>query len=183
MQAAIEFILYYLLADFISGVIHWLQDTYGAPGIFWGLLDKYVIIRNIDHHREPFRIAYNGYWQTNTVSIIVAASVAAVLAVLHLGTWQLYVVTAFGSQFNQIHAWAHSPRPPRVVRWLQAVGIFQSSWHHGVHHRRPYDVNYCIVSSYLNPILDKLKFWRGLEWLGALIGFKVARGSRARSGY
>ena len=35
---------------------------------------------------------------------------------------------------------------------------------------------------YLNPILNKIKYWEFLEWIISLFGIKVVRGSSIRKG-
>lgn len=179
----LEFILYFLLADFISGVIHWLEDTYGKPGMFKGILDKHVIYPNIAHHQYPYKITSGTYYQTNSVSILIASTVAAILFIGHLGTWKLYLLIAVASQFNQIHKWAHSQSPPKLIAFLQSLGILQSVRHHAVHHQRPYATKYCTFSNFLNPILDTVRFWRLLENLGKHFGLKVRRNTTFRNGY
>jgi ubiquitin-conjugating enzyme E2 variant len=72
---------------------------------------------------------------------------------------------------NQIHQWAHMPSPPPVVRWLQRGGVLLDQHAHAEHHRRPYDVHYCITTGWCNRPLEALKFFRRLETvIGALTG-------------
>merc|ERR1719434_316307 len=51
--------------------------------------------------------------------------------------------------------------------WLQDHGVLVSRKAHGAHHKAPFDGNYCIVSGFWNPILDKDgaddSFFRTLE--------------------
>src|SRR5215469_10343491 len=96
-----------LLADFITGVFHWAEDTWLAPGQN-AVLDKFVTNDNIDHHRNPGKIRAGNYWATNRVCIALAGFVAAVLIALHVHAWEAYLVLAILSQSNQIHLWSHS---------------------------------------------------------------------------
>jgi len=79
--------------------------------------------------------------------------------------------------------WGHCANPPRPVRWLQRLGVLQPAAHHAVHHRRPYGVRYCTTTTFLNPILDGIGFWRRLEWAGEQLGAHVCRATPARGGY
>ena len=40
-----------LAVDFASGVLHWLEDSYGEPS--WPFLGKRVVVPNIRHHFKP----------------------------------------------------------------------------------------------------------------------------------
>jgi TMEM189-like protein len=170
------------IADFITGVLHWAEDTWLAPGRS-ELLDRWIVRDNIEHHRVPGTIRAGHYWQTNRVCIAVAAVVAVTLLLLHVHAWQAYFIVFLGSQSNQVHLWAHSSRVPRWVAALQRAGILQSRNQHARHHKSPYAVNFCTMTDYLNPALEAIGFWRGLESLFVACGARVVRGSPARGGY
>ena len=81
---------------------------------------------------------------------------------------QVWIVSAmaFGCLINEVHYWAHRPSTaPAIVRVLQESGVLQAPKHHALHHRAPHDCRYCILTNLLNPALDKLGFWYGLERL------------------
>ncbi len=171
-----------LAVDFITGALHWAEDTWTAPGGS-ALLDRWVVRDNIEHHRKPGAIRAGNYWATNRVCIALALVAACVLVLCQVHAWQAYFIVALASQANQIHLWAHSASPPLPVRWLQRVGLLQSPAHHGRHHKRPYAVRYCTTTNFLNPALDALGFWRGLEWLIERCGATIWRATPARQGY
>jgi len=171
-----------LIADFITGVMHWAEDTWLAPGQS-ALLDKYVTADNIDHHRYPGKIRAGNYWATNRVCITLTVVTATVLALCHVTMWEPYFVLALLSQSNQVHMWAHSSRPPRPVHVLQRVGLLQPTAMHAQHHKRPYASRFCTMTAYLNPVLDRIEFWRGLEALIVRCGGTVQRATAARGGY
>ena len=66
---------------------------------------------------------------------------------------------------------------------IQKTGLIQSRRMHGYHHSAPFDVNYCVLTNYLNPILNKIRFWQFLEWTIGLFGTKSTRGDKNRAGY
>jgi hypothetical protein len=171
-----------LVVDFITGVMHWAEDTWTRPGVS-KLLDKYIVNDNIEHHRKPGLIRAGDYWSTNRVCIVLASVGALILVLFHVHAWQAYLVMAMLSQSNQVHLWAHSSNPPRVVDWLQSIGILQSRKQHGLHHKSPYASRFCAVTNYVNPVLDGIGFWRGLEWTIERCGGKVQRANAARGGY
>jgi ubiquitin-conjugating enzyme E2 variant len=102
-----------------------------------------------------------GYWSRNSTTIIPAA-IAFLLTVPH----PICGVFVFVSQANEIHAWAHSKG--KVASWidaLQSIGLLQSPKHHAQHHIDPFESKYCVMTDLLNPLLDRIKFWRRLEWI------------------
>jgi hypothetical protein len=171
-----------LAVDLISGFMHWTEDTWMAPGQS-KLLDRWIVRDNIEHHRKPGTIRAGAYWETNRVSIVLAALAGAALLLCHVHAWQAYVIVALASQANQVHLWAHSSTPPRWVEACQRVGLLQSRAQHGQHHRSPYSVNFCTMTNYLNPLLEGIGFWRMLEKAFVSCGATVLRATPARGGY
>jgi hypothetical protein len=39
------------------------------------------------------------------------------------------------------------------------------------------------MTNYLNPLLDEIRFWRGLKWTIEQLGVTVQRATPARGGY
>jgi ubiquitin-conjugating enzyme E2 variant len=171
-----------LAVDFITGLLHWAEDTWSAPGKS-ELLDRWIVRDNIEHHRTPGAIRAGDYWTTNRVCIALGAVAAVVLVLCHVHAWQAYVIVLLASQSNQVHLWAHSATPPRWVSVLQKIGMLQSTAHHAVHHKRPYAKRFCTMTNFLNPVLDGVRFWRGLEWLIERCGVRLQRATPARQGF
>ena len=81
-------------------------------------------------------------------------------------------------------AWTASPSPSyagsgsrkengRIISFLQDIRILQTGKHHARHHTDPKNSHYCTITNILNPVLDGVRFWDGLEWLLAkTIGLK-----------
>jgi hypothetical protein len=175
-------VLCLLAVDLISGIMHWAEDTWAVPGTS-KFLDQWIILPNIDHHRRPGEMRRDLYWETNLVSVVLASVVIGIMALLRVDAWQAYLIVAMASQGNQIHAWAYGQEAPRFVGWLQRLGILQSVRHHGEHHKRPYACRFCTTTNFLNPILDAIAFWRGLEWVVQRFGIKVKRATPERAGF
>jgi ubiquitin-conjugating enzyme E2 variant len=149
----------YLLADLIAGFWHWLEDRYFD--VTWPVIGKYIAKPNELHHEQPSAFLFQSYWSRNWTTILPAA-IAFCLTVPS----PICMVFVFVSQANEIHAWAHSKG--KVSWWvavLQETGLLQSPLHHGHHHRSPFEVKYCVMSDWLNPILDHFQVWRAMEWL------------------
>ena len=68
---------------------------------------------------------------------------------------------------NEIHAAAHAKARslPGPVRALQRMGLIQSPLHHAAHHRHLKNVNFCTLTDWVNPALERVRFWRRLEAL------------------
>jgi ubiquitin-conjugating enzyme E2 variant len=124
-----------------------------------------VIQPNILHHTDQQAFCRGNYLQRNWTVFAVALPLAG------LRRWRgwdfLALVLVFTSQANELHCWAHM-RSNRVIRALQYYGLLQSPQHHAIHHRRPFDRYYCVMTSFANPALAKIRFWQILE---SLLGF------------
>lgn len=155
----------WLMADLVTGLIHWWEDRYAQP--HWPILGDLVAKPQELHHTDPSAFLAGRYLFRNSTSLIPAAAFAMIFA--GLGWWWWVLVTAFASQANEIHCWAHRGQRGRLIQVLQGTGILQDPRSHGWHHKHPFDRSYCVMSNWLNPVLDALHFWRGLEWLVRMI--------------
>ena len=154
----------WLLADFWSGFFHWWEDRYLTVDM--PIIGPLVAGPNERHHSRPnFFITDTTYWYRNWTTIVPAAFIAAILG--YYGQWFLCLSFVFLTQANEIHAFAHMNhnKLPWWILMLQEVGLFQSGKTHGKHHISPYAIRFCVMSEFLNPFLDRLRFWRGLEWI------------------
>lgn len=159
----------YIAADLVSGIVHWLADTYGSPDT--PLAGPNLLRPFREHHRWPEDIAHHDFVESNGNSCIVSApAMAAILWVpvgepLGLAVASFFLAltaSVFGT--NQFHKWAHMPEPPRVVGLLQRCRLILGPEHHRRHHVPPFDTYYCITTGWLNRVLAATGFWRGLEW-------------------
>jgi len=159
-----------LVTDFISALVHWFCDTYFEEDT--PLLGPALIFPFREHHRDPMAMTHRRALEinnSNALSVIpfLAAGVAADAPhSLFAQSW----LVAFGAAVyatNTIHKWAHQRRAPAPVRWLQRAGLLLRPAHHRRHHARP-TAAYGITTGWLNPLLDRTRFFRGLEALIAL---------------
>jgi len=51
LEILLKTIAILLLVDFISGVLHWLEDAYGNEE--WPIIGKQITKPNIIHHHDP----------------------------------------------------------------------------------------------------------------------------------
>lgn len=152
-----------LCADFVSGVVHWLEDSYGNPS--WPLIGQSIIAPNIEHHHHPRSFTKGTFWSRNFGLMILSGLILSAVYLLGWFDWKWVFFAGIGSVANEIHCWAH--RSPRengsVIGSLQKIGILQSAKAHAIHHTDPKDRGYCTVTNYLNPILDRLRFFERIE--------------------
>ena len=155
----------WLMADFISGVVHWWEDRYGVEE--WPIVGPLIVTPNVRHHAEPHEFLRGNIVSRNWTTFIPAIAFAA--AALWAGSPWLALVGAFVSVANEVHAWAHQ-KCSRPIRAMQLLGVIQSQEQHSAHHRRPFDRNYCVMTDWANPVLSAVHFWPAAERVVARFG-------------
>ncbi len=158
-----KFIAAVLVTDFISGVFHWFEDAYGREDFpFTG---KWITRLNVLHHHNPRAFVHNSWWQSSWDLTLVVAIVVLIAWAMGCLSWPVWVFAVVGANANQIHKWTHrTPRENgRIITALQRLHLVQSVRHHARHHTNPKDSNYCVITDFLNPILDGLRVWEGIE--------------------
>jgi ubiquitin-conjugating enzyme E2 variant len=77
----------------------------------------------------------------------------------------MFSIALFTLGTNQFHKWAHAEPETLhpVVRGLQRAGLILSPEHHVTHHTAPFATYYCITHGMLNPLLARIRFFRGAE--------------------
>jgi ubiquitin-conjugating enzyme E2 variant len=159
----------YLISDFLSGLVHWAGDTIGDEKT--PIFGPNFVHPFRYHHVDPEDITRHDFVETNGNNCIVAAPVLLTIVLLIPKTpGPLFfgcLVAACTAWFvfctNQFHKWAHTPNPAGWIRTLQRAGLILSPEHHAIHHASPQDKYYCITVGWMNPILDKLRFFRICE--------------------
>ncbi len=167
-------------ADIASGIVHWLCDTYGSattPVFGPGFIRVFRL-----HHRFPKDICISPFVFTIGYVAVLSSLILPVFIYLLLKipdssfiafTSFTFAIVAFLTVLtNQFHKWAHSDSTYKWVRFLQKNKIILEPSHHKVHHTAPHKTYYCITHGWTNPILEKIDFFRKIEYLLAKIGFK-----------
>jgi len=154
-----------LITDFLSGLLHWLEDSYGKPN--WPILGRFIIQPNIRHHHSPMAFTQNSWLRSASVLLFIGAALLIAASLLGILSWRVWAIVMIGVNANEFHKWAHQPtdKNSRIVNLLQRLFILQTPTHHEIHHRRSKDSHYCVVTNLLNPLLEKLRIWRRLESL------------------
>src|SRR5262245_42286222 len=140
-----------LLADFLSGLARWLEDSYFTPST---PLLGHTIAKNVLHHLEPAAFTSNRWYVTIRSSLVCAILVGAPLAAFGRLLWWVGLALMVAVFANLVHKWAHVPvaTVPAVARVLQAWGVLQTARHHAVHHAGRKNSRYCVVTNVLNSV-------------------------------
>jgi len=173
----------WLIADFITGLVHWWQDMYGNPT--WLIIGRYVIAPNLRHHHDPRAMIKVSYWKRMNTSILAGVLICILCFVSRILSWQIAVFFLCATQGNEIHAIGHRTNKEngRAIIFLQKLGIIQRRKTHGWHHKAPYDTNFFVMTEYLNPLFNYIKFFEKLEWLiEKVCKIKPLRGAAIRDG-
>jgi len=173
--------LAWILADFVSGLIHWFADTYGADDT--PLFGPWLIKPFRQHHLYARDICTHNLVLTIGNSCTLAMPLQAGLFYLLLSDEDVPVIKAalafvlnlFAIAMvatNVLHKWAHAEKTNWLISSLQHSRVFLSPAHHNLHHTKPFDSNYCITNGWLNPLLERVRFFRNLEATLSAFGVK-----------
>jgi plasmanylethanolamine desaturase len=176
----VEILICVLIADFLTGLIHWWEDTYGLPS--WPILGKLVIEPNIQHHLDPtFMVRMGSMVSRNWQTVALAIAGGFVLYLNGLLSWQAGLILGLSSIGNEVHAWSHSKKNNFLVRLLQDMCLIQTPNHHSKHHKPPYSARFCTLTNWVNPVLDRIHFWGTIEFSLGCFGIRPNRLSPQRN--
>jgi len=173
-----------LIADFITGFMHWFEDAFITPKT--PILGGLVGVPNVEHHRQPGLMAGRyGFLKRNRVPFGMALIVITISLLLGVLAWQVVLVCALAALGNEVHEWNHMPKPKNaLVAFIMDTGLVQTRRQHALHHKAPYDRYYCTLTNFTNAVLERINFWRALEWIFVnILQFRLQRLSPAREGF
>jgi plasmanylethanolamine desaturase len=158
-----------LAAEFAAGIVHWFEDAYVREDT--PLLGRFVARPNIVHHHYPRYMTRHNWWQSSWDLALLAAILLAVTWASGWLTWQVWLFAILAANANEFHKWEHRTRKEngRAISFLQDLWLLQTARHHARHHTDPKNSHYCTITNVLNPLLDGIHFWDGLEWFIAKI--------------
>ena len=148
-------VLAWLAADLLSGVAHWVFDSFGR--LDTPLVGPAFIRPFREHHADPHAMTRHDFVETNGSSCL--ACVPLLMAALFMQEMPfsrtLVVFLCLGILVtNQCHKWAHMDRVPRAVASLQGLHLVLKAETHRRHHIAPFRSHYCTASGWMNPLLD-----------------------------
>ncbi|WP_225410738.1 plasmanylethanolamine desaturase [Stigmatella hybrida] len=163
-------LLGYLAADFVSGFVHWMADTWGSTTM--PVLGKAFVRPFREHHVDQKAITRHDFIETNGNNCAISIPVGiATLVMPHSSPAWVFLAAFLGSMIfwvmatNQFHKWSHLDTPGPVVSFLQRVHLILPPAHHGIHHTAPFHKYYCITVGWLNKPLTMIRFFPTLERL------------------
>lgn len=157
-------------ADFITGFLHWLCDTYFAEDT--PIVGPAIIEPFREHHRDPRAMTRRAFLRLSNSNVIATSIVLAGIwgwRATHPGPPSLLAdvwITSLAAALwltNQFHKWAHVAQVPRSVAWLQAAGLILNPVRHARHHLSHDGRAFCVTTGWLNPLLDRVGVFRGME--------------------
>lgn len=169
---SIALILGYLAADFVSGFVHWMGDTFGDENT--PVLGMSFVKPFRDHHVDPLDITRHDFIEVNGNNSIVLLMVLipVVIFLPRPETALTFFMTGMSVSFvlgifmtNQFHKWSHLEERPMWMVYLHRSGLILPPQHHDVHHTAPHDTYYCITCGWMNPILARIGFFEKMESL------------------
>lgn len=165
IQILFQIMMIYLLADLIGGVFHWAEDTLGDVDTpIWGPI---FVRPNTVHHEKPADMMKIHWVLNNAPNVLVSLAILLIIWRFGLLSWQWVLFGIFGGINQQVHRFAHAPRQklPTIVTILQKLHLIQDARHHWEHHKKPHTTRYCVLTPWMNPVLDRFGFWRAVERL------------------
>ncbi len=168
----------YLLADLLTGFVHWFCDTFfdeNTPLIGPGLIAPFR-----EHHRDPLLMTRHGFLE------LTGSSFRGLAPLLAWFVWRGDLLPALANAFvlavsagavstNLLHRWAHDPAAPAVARGLQRLGVVLTPERHARPHAPPFAAAYCVTTGWMNPICERLQIWSRAEALLVALGVPVTR--------
>lgn len=165
ISLTLQIIAVILAADFTAGLVHWIEDAYIREDTPW--IGKTIGRANTEHHHLPRRMTRKTWWHSNRDLLLSMGLMVGISALLGRLSWHIWLFALVGGNANEVHKWAHRTRREngRLISFLQDIRLLQTPRHHAIHHTNPKEVHYCPITNALNPVLDVLHFWSGLEWV------------------
>ena len=162
------------LADFSTAHFHWLEDSYDQFTPF------IILCPNRQHHFAPKKMITHSPLDVTSSTLMVTIPIGIVAWMVGAPATVFYAI-GFATLGNWFHQMSHH-RPDDLwdisyIIWaLQSVGIMQSGSVHRIHHSiEDRDHYYSAMTSYLNPLLESMNYWRNLEWVIEIVSGQKPR--------
>jgi hypothetical protein len=138
VTSPIEVFLAWLFIDLMTGIYHFVTDR------GWNFAGQVEMFR--DHHVNNRMLGFDYQPMLAGFPVMLAGVFAESSFLLAAG--------AFAVLAQIPHYYAHVPNPPRVVKFLQQIGLMISPEHHAGHHSGSFDKNFCIFTGWADYVLN-----------------------------
>lgn len=156
-----------LVADFVSGLIHFLGDNLTVKN---QTLYNIFIHNFIAHHDDQTAMVQHDFAETNGLNALGSSITLAPYLFLPLPSTPLsealfificlFTLLIFFT--NQIHKYAHMAQPPKLIKGLQKLQLILRPQNHYLHHHH-LDRHYCITNGWLNRLCYKTQLFERLS--------------------
>lgn len=158
----------WLASDLLSGVLHWVFDSFGNTTT--PLIGKAFIRPFREHHTYQNKMIHHDFVETHGASCMAALPFLVATGLMPLNGWPtifaqaLLLFIALGAlATNQCHKWAHMDETatPALIRWAQRWQLVLPREQHLLHHTPPFDSHFCMSCGWFNTTLNRvLRAWR-----------------------
>jgi hypothetical protein len=169
MNIIIQIIVGIIIADILTGLFHWFEDTYLYYDIGIPIISE-IAKDNEMHHYFPRNLLAESYLENCWFSL---PGTIFIIFLMYLCNKSIFIdypyfiasFAFFGSLSNIFHRFTHMRNCEKhpILIALQKTGLMCSHEHHSIHHTTEPDGKYCAVTNYTNYFLDSINFWRMLE--------------------
>jgi hypothetical protein len=161
-----QIIIGFFLADFFTGLFHWFEDTYLDYCIDFPLIGEIAKDNELHHYFPRSIIAYSTFENIKlSILIIFIMIILLLLFKVHIN---LVIISFlfFATFVNVIHRYTHyrECETPVWFQTIQKTGLICSNAHHRSHHENVNE-KYGVITEYNNYILDRIGFYRTLEYI------------------
>lgn len=151
----------WLLADLVTGVVHFTFDALDWKNPRWPLEMRKAALTFQWHHDFPSAATKSTFWGLSREFYMMSTPFLAISCGLAYAQWDMsaYILATtalMGAQAHYTHALSHGKHINNpLVRFLHRFGIIQSPRSHKIHH---IDTNkhYCLFNGHTNFVFDPL---------------------------
>ena len=151
----------YLLADFITGTIHWFCDSFFDEET--PVIGNFIIYSFREHHSHPLLITKDKFIEQDTTSFFIFMPFlyfATFTEISYLNSpnsiygHSILIGVCIGTFCtNLFHKWAHQRNQNFIIKKLQKLGLILNPNSHKKH-QVDHSKGYCVTSRLMNPILE-----------------------------
>lgn len=175
--------LAHFLADLLSGLVHWVCDSFGCAATrFWGPAFIGPFRRHHDTPRDITMITLAENLGSSALAGLVALLLLSneMVSQEPLSPWKtfgmmLYILfVQFAVLSNLFHRWAHlrDKDKNQAIRFLQNHNLIIQSEHHWRHHKHNFRINYCVSNGWANQVTNRIP-WILVEKYMAKFGVRT----------